>query len=141
MKKILLAFLLITTSLGFAQKKATLISSSASINKFHTLNELHHINKGELTTLYEERLKVLLELLPYIGLANQPNTSFKELGIPESNDNLNQLKEQEKSRDKFRESVDKSLNIFIAYADTENLKWAILFYEEIIKKANLGNNF
>ena len=36
---------------------------------------------------------------------------------------------------------DKSLDNFIAYADKSNIVWAILFYEETIRKISLGKDY
>ncbi len=118
-----------------------LVDKNAYVERFYTPNELNKLGKGELTALYKQRLKVILAILPYVGLTQQPGAMLSDVGIPESSNNLNQLKDLDRNREKFRETVDASLDTFIPYSDTKDLKWAILFYEDIIKKASLGNDF
>lgn len=119
-----------------AQDKNTtksIISTSATIKKYHNLKELQDMKKGELLDLYTERITVLVKTLPYIALATKPGVTLNDLGIPDNNDNKKSLIEQEKSTSDFLNVTVEFQRRMMPYSDTKNLIAAILFYENTLK--------
>ena len=136
-KIIFLSFLFLTTiNLVSAQdKKASksIISTSATIKKYHNLKELQEMKKGELLDLYTERITVLVKTLPYIALATKPGVTLTDLGIPDNNENKKSLTEQEESTADFLNVTTEFQKRMMPYSDTKNLIAAILFYENTLK--------
>lgn len=136
-KIIFLSFLFLTTiNLASAQDKKTaksIISTSATIKKYHNLKELQEMKKGELLDLYTERITVLVKTLPYIALATKPGVTLTDLGIPDNNENKKSLTEQEESTADFLNVTTEFQKRMMPYSDTKNLIAAILFYENTLK--------
>jgi hypothetical protein len=122
-------------------KEVTLINSQALIQRYHTIDELNAKAKGELITLYKERFKVLTFLLPYSALSTKAGMSLKELGIPENSENKTLLEKENKAGEVFNETVNVSLDNFIAYADKTSIVWSILFFEDTIRKLAIGKDY
>lgn len=129
---------------GFSQlktKDVELVSVTAKIAKFHTIDELNKMTKATLIQLYKERFRVAVLLMPYSGLTTKPGTTLDALGIPVTSDNKNMIEKEDKAGKEYHEIIDKNLNFFIAYADKSNIVWSIVMYEDIIRKINLGREF
>lgn len=122
-------------------KEVTLVNSQALIQKYHTIDELNSKAKGELISLYKERFNVLTFLLPYSALSTKAGVSLKELGIPENSENKTLLEKENKAGDVFNETVNTSLDNFIAYADKTSIVWSILFFEDTIRKLAIGKDY
>lgn len=137
---ILLSFIFIST-LSFAQiEKNIFFNQKTLITKFHTIDELEGLKKGELVSIYTERANEIITVLPFIALTNESNVSLSDIGIKENSDNLKILgKHHETTTDAF-ESTSNIISEFIPYADTERIIWSILYYEEVIKKIRIGIN-
>ena len=136
-KIILLSFsLFFVTGIGFAQKHKepkSIISEGVAIKKYHNIEELERMQKGELLTLYIERIESLINVLPYIAFATKPGVTMSTLGIPNNNDNRKVLDNQfEATRDYLKSTVEFQ-KIILPYSDTSKLISAILFYEETMK--------
>lgn len=145
LKKLAFLFLLIGLAVpAFSQsktKEVTLVNPQANIQKYHTIDELNTKPKGELIAIYKERFKVLTLLLPYSALSTRPGMTLKELGIPESSENKALLEKEGKNAEAFNESVNISLDNFIAYADKTSIVWSILFFEDTIRKLAIGKDY
>ncbi len=122
-------------------KEVLLVNSHATIQKYHTIDELNNKSKGDLISLYKERFKVLTFLLPYSALSTKPGISLKELGIPENTENKTLLEKENKTGEAFDDAVNISLDNFIAYADKSNIVWSILFFEDTIRKLAIGKDY
>ncbi|PWH82550.1 hypothetical protein DIS18_09905 [Algibacter marinivivus] len=144
-KIILFSFsLLFFTGIGFAQKKKgpkSFISEKVGISKYHNKNELELMQKGQLITLYSERIQVLVRTLPYIAFATKPGITMATLGIPTNNDNKKALDGQFESTDDYLEKAGEFHKEYLPYSDTGNLIAGILFYEEIMKSLHQYNDF
>ncbi len=141
MKSITLFLTLFLTIPSFAQtKKNILFDQSTLITKFHTIDELENLKKGELVKLYIERANEIITVLPYIALTNEADVSLSDIGIKESSDNLKLLKKHHETTTDAFESTSNLITELIPYADTEKIIWSILYYEEMIKKIRVGVN-
>jgi len=141
MKSILLLFILFLTVASFAQtRKNVFFDKSSQITKFHTIDELEDLKKGELVKLYIERTKEINTVLPYIALTNEAGVSLSDIGIKENSDNLKLLKKHHEINNTALDSNSDLITEFIPYADTEKIIWSILYYEEMIKKIRIGVN-
>ena len=139
----LFGFLFLTLLSVNAQKEPvteTLISKDIKVQKFHTIDDLNDMNKGALINLYVERVKVLSSILPFAALSTQPGVTYDDLGIPKTDQNISLLQKELIDANNLYASVEKMLNLLIPYSDKSDIVWAILFFEETIKKASLGNN-
>ena len=115
----------------------TYVEPSAKIEKFHNQSELEKMGKLELTNLYIERVRVLSEILPYIALNKNPaGANLKDLGIPETKPNVDDLEKEVKNTTSYVAGIDHTLTDVIPYADKNNIIWSILFMEDTINKIN-----
>ncbi len=136
--------LFLFTGIGFAQKKKgpkSFISEKVTINKYHNKSELERMQKGQLITLYSERIQVLVRTLPYVAFATKPGITMATLGIPTNNDNKKALDNQFESTDSYLENAEEFHREYLPYSDTGNLIAGILFYEEIMKSLHQYNDF
>lgn len=141
MKTILLLISVFAISYSFAQKNSTTltyVNAEAKVKKYHTKPELEKMGKLELTELYMERVGVLTELLPYIALHTKPGATLRDMGIPETKQNLDHLDKEVKNKGTYLAAVNETLDDIIPYADTKNIVWSIMFYEEMIRLAEAG---
>jgi hypothetical protein len=138
-----ICFLLIS-NVSFSQKKnetKSIISSKVAIKKYHDKNELENMQKGELLSLYIERIDILIKTLPYIAFARMPGITMADLGIPETKDNDKALDSQFESTDSFLKSTIEFQDKMLPYSDKRNLIAAILFYEETMKSLYIYSEF
>lgn len=136
----LFSILLFSSADVFAQKDGpTVVFKVRGIKKFHSLSELQGMSKGELIPLYEERVDILFNFIPYLGVTSKNGVTFQDLGIPESKDNLKVLDAEKTSRGVYIGQNTQFLKAILPYSDTRNIIDAILFYEEVLKlvKTNL----
>jgi len=140
-------------SVGFAQKKEspkskkkkkapiTMITGKVYIKKYHSYEELNKMSKGDLLTLYSERIEVLVNILPNIAFATKPTVTMASLGIPETKDNVKALENNQKASVEYFDSTIEFQRKILPYSDTRNLISAILFYEETLKSLHTYNDF
>ena len=124
----------------FAQKDAasTYVNASAVLTKTYTEEELKSLGKTDLVKIYMERVAIVTEIVPYIALHTKPGATLKEMGIPESSQNLEHLNKEVKNKATYLASVKDTLDDVIYYADKDNIIWCILFFEDVIKRAEKG---
>ena len=137
LKIILLSFsLLFIANTVFSQKKSdpqSIIKEGVAIKKYHNIDDLERMQKGELLALYEERIETLIRILPYIAFATKPGVTMSTLGIPNDKDNRKALESQFDASDEFLKTTVEFQKILLPYSDTSKLIAAILFYEETLK--------
>ena len=139
MKSITLLLILFLTVNCFSQsKKNVFFDHNSLITKFHTIDELENLKKGDLVALYIERANEIITVLPYIALTNESDVSLSDLGIKENSDNLKLLKKHHETSTNAFESTSNMITELIPYADTDKIVWSILYYEEMIKKIRIG---
>lgn len=143
---------IIMISFSFAQtatvtktkkKKApiTMISGKVFIKKYHSYEELNEMPKGELLTLYSERIKVIVNILPNIAFATKPDVTMASLGIPETKENKKALEANREASVEFFDSTIEFQKKILPYSDTRDLIAAILFYEETLKSLHTYNDY
>ena len=138
-----IAFLLMT-GIGFAQGKnepQSIISGKVSIAKYHDRDDLEKMLKGELLELYNERIEVIVKILPNIAFATKPGVTMTTLGIPDTKDNRKALEENIEASKTYFESTIEFQQRVLPYSDKSNLISAILFYEETLKSLHTYNEF
>ena len=131
-------------SLSHAQKKGdsqSIISGKVSIAKYHSRDALKKMPKGDLLTLYIERIEVIVNILPNIAFTTKPGVTMKSLGIPDTKDNKKALKENIEASNTYFESTIEFQKKILPYSDTNDLIAAILFYEETLKALHTYNDF
>ena len=119
----------------------TMISGKVFIKKYHSYDELNKLPKGELLTLYSERIEVLVNILPNIAFATKPDVTMASLGIPETNENKKALEANREASVDFFDSTVEFQRKILPYSDTRDLIAAILFYEETLKSLHTYNDF
>ncbi len=130
---------LFTITLSNAQsKKNVFFDQNTLIGKFHTIDELENLRKGDLIKLYTERVKEITIILPYLALTNEAGVKLSDIGIKEDSDHLKSLDKHHDTTTKTFEGTEELISEFIPYADTEKIIWAILYFEEVIKKIRIG---
>ncbi len=142
MKNSILTLIVFIFSLNalHAQKENIFFTNDKLSNKFHTIDELKDLNKGELINLYSERVREIMIILPYLPLANKPGVSMRDVGITETSDNVKIVKKNNEIADRAYEYTQNTINTLIPYADTDKIIWSILYFEEMIKEMRLGTN-
>lgn len=135
-KIVFLSIFLTTVSVGFSQSKSvvqSIISRDAAIRKYHELDELKGMQKGQLLELYTERFKVLTKILPNIALAKTPGVTIADLGIPNDAENRKTMESQTASTTAFIIQTEDFQRKMLPYSDKNTLISAILFYESTLK--------
>ena len=137
LKLFLLCFgLLFISNNIYSQKRKqpkSIIIDEVDIKKYHNIDELERMPKGELLTLYKERVSSLVKILPYIAFATKPGVTMESLGIPKDGDNRKALDNQHDETESYLETTMEFQDIILPYSDTNKLVAAILFYEETLK--------
>lgn len=129
-------FFMLASSSIMAQNKSlpkSIISTTASIRKYHDQKELQGMQKGELLELYIERIKALVKTLPYIALTPRAGVTMADLGIPDDAKNNKSLDLQKESTENFLETTVGFQRNMVPYSDKGNLVASILFYESTLK--------
>lgn len=145
LKILLFSFaLLLCSNIGFAQKRKepkSIILEEVDIKKYHSLDDLERMQKGELLILYKERVSSLIKILPYIAFATKPGVTMSTLGIPNDSDNRKALDNQHDETENFIELTSEFQDIILPYSDTNKLIAAVLFYEETLKSLHEYERF
>lgn len=144
MKKITFLSLFILLGMGTmnAQSKGkpiSIITIGTSLKKYHEKSELESMQKGPLLDLYIERIKVLVNTLPYIALTTKPGVSMQDVGIPDNSDNIKALNEQKGNTATFLSTTIDFQKTMMPYSDKGNLISSILYYESMLKELNQLN--
>lgn len=141
---LLIIIFFLMTSVCFAQKKnnsISIIKGNVTISKYHSQDQLENMPKGDLLTLYIQRIEVIVNILPNIAFATKPGVTMSALGIPDTKENKKALiANQEASNDYFDSTITFQKSI-LPYSDTNDLIAAILFYEETLKSLHTYNDF
>lgn len=142
-KKItLLGILFLALSLNtFAQPKKpkSIVMTTASVKTYNEKATLETMNKGELISLYVERIKSLATTLPYIALANKPGVTMDDVGIPNNAENSKLLDVEQESMQAFLNNNSDFQKKILPYADKSTLITCILFYENMLKELHTMN--
>jgi hypothetical protein len=120
-------------------KPKSLISIGAAIKKYHEKSELETMQKGQLLELYIERIKVLINTLPYIALTTKPGVTMQDVGIPDNSDNNKALDLQASNTMTFLNTTVEFQRTMMPYSDKGNLISSILYYESMLKELNQLN--
>jgi hypothetical protein len=144
MKKITFLSLFILLGMGTmnAQSKGkpiSIITIGTSLKKYHEKSELESMQKGPLLELYIERIKVLVNTLPYIALTTKPGVSMQDVGIPDNSENIKALNEQKENTATFLNTTIEFQRTMMPYSDKGNLISSILYYESMLKELNQLN--
>ena len=139
---IILGFLFIS-NLSFAQKgePQSIISGKSAISKYHDREELDRMQKGELLDLYNERIEVIVNILPNIAFATKPGVTMTTLGIPDTKENRKALEDNKQASKTYFDSTIDFQKRVLPYSDKSNLISAILFYEQTLKSLHTYNDY
>ena len=139
---IFIAFLLFS-GLSYAQKgePESIISGKVSIAKYHDREELDRMQKGQLLELYNERIEVIVNILPNIAFATKPGVTMTTLGIPDTKENRKALEDNKQASKTYFDSTIDFQKRVLPYSDKSNLISAILFYEQTLKSLHTYNEF
>lgn len=140
---LILTFFLLA-SISFAQSKKVsmnIINGKVNISKYHSHDELDKKSKGELLTLYTERIKVIVNILPNIAFATKPGITMSDLGIPDTKENKKALENNLEASVNYFDSTIEFQKTILPYSDTRDLIAAILFYEETLKSLHTYNDY
>jgi hypothetical protein len=117
----------------------TYVNAAAKLTRVHTRAELEAMGKLDLTKIYQERIAIITELVPYLALHSKPGATLTEMGIPKTKENMAHLEKEVANKTEYLTSVNQTLTDVIPYADKENIIWSILFFEEMIQRASYHN--
>jgi hypothetical protein len=145
MKKIIFLSLFLIFAVGNVEaqsnknKPKSIISTGASMRKYHEKSELETMQKGALLELYIERIKVLINTLPYIALTTKPGVTMQDVGIPDNSENNKALDSQRENTTNFLNATVEFQKTMMPYSDKGNLISSILYYESMLKELNQLN--
>lgn len=144
MKKIIFLSLFLIFAVGNVEaqsknKPKSIISTGASMRKYHEKSELETMQKGALLELYIERIKVLINTLPYIALTTKPGVTMQDVGIPDNSENNKALDSQRENTTNFLNATVEFQRTMMPYSDKGNLISSILYYESMLKELNQLN--
>lgn len=111
----------------------SIISTKASIRTFNDDKTLKAMSKGELVELYIERMKVIVRILPKMGLATKPGVTTTDLGIPDNSDNKKAMESHREATQEYLETTVDYLRKMLPFCDKGELIKSILFYEQTLK--------
>lgn len=111
----------------------SIISTTASIRTYNDDKSLKAMSKGELLELYIERMKVIVRILPKIGLATKPGVTMADLGIPDTSDNRKALELERDATTTYLDISVDYLRKMLPFCDKGQLVASILFYEQTLK--------
>jgi hypothetical protein len=142
MKKIIFLSFLSIIAISNVNAQSTeitksLISTSAVIKKYHQINELEGLKKGDLVDLYIERVNVIINRIPFIPLTTKRGVSITDLGIPTSPNNIKVLENQQENIKTFLEGTEKFEKTLAPFADKPDLIDAILYLESMLKELKM----
>jgi hypothetical protein len=140
---VIVLFFALSIGNAFAQKNTTTltyVSADAALKKIYTKDELELLGKLELTGIYQERISIITEILPYLALHSKPGATLTEMSIPQTSANIAHLEKEVKNKKEYVASVNETLVDIIPYADKQNIIWSILFFQDIIAKSNYSEN-
>jgi hypothetical protein len=134
---------LLFAGLGYAQRgePESIISGKVSIAKYHDREELDRMQKGQLLELYNERIEVIVNILPNIAFATKPGVTMTTLGIPDTKENRKALEDNKQASKTYFDSTIDFQKRVLPYSDKSNLISAILFYEQTLKSLHTYNEF
>lgn len=140
---VLSVFFLVFAALSYAQKgePESIISGKVSIAKYHDREELDRMQKGQLLELYNERIEVIVNILPNIAFATKPGVTMTTLGIPDTKENRKALEDNKQASKTYFDSTIDFQKRVLPYSDKSNLIAAILFYEQTLKSLHTYNDF
>lgn len=144
MKKIIFLSLFMLFAVGnmdaqVKKPKSIISTGGAALKKFHEKSELEGMQKGQLLELYIERIKVLVNTLPYIALTTKPGTTMQDVGIPDNAENNKALDAQQQNTFNFLNTTVDFQRTMMPYSDKGNLVSSILYYESMLKELNTLN--
>ena len=117
----------------------TYVNADAVLKKTYTKEELELLGKLELTTIYQERIGIITEVLPYLALHSKPGATLTDMSIPQTPANISHLEKEVKNKEVYVASVNETLVDIIPYADKQNIIWSILFFQDIILRSTNYN--
>jgi hypothetical protein len=128
----------------FAQKEKgaatlTYVNADAVLKKVYSKEELDVLGKLELTAIYQERIAIITEVLPYLALHSKPGATLSDMSIPQTPANISHLEKEVKNKKEYVSSVNETLVDIIPYADKQNIIWSILFFQDIILRSTNYN--
>ncbi|CAM3960020.1 hypothetical protein [Flavobacterium weaverense] len=138
-----LCVFLFATSVIFSQNKnapRSIISSTAVIKKYHGLEELKKMKKGDLLELYAERVQVLIKTIPYMALATKSGATLTDLGVPNNSVIKKVLETQDKATEEYLKISSNFQKKILPYTDKDVLISSILYYESTMKSFHEYND-
>jgi len=142
--KIITMLLLMVGTSAFAQDNASqyfIIEGDIDTQKYHTIEELEKMNKGELLNLYTERIEIIVKILPNIAFATKPGVSMVTLGIPDTKENRKAFKHNTEATNEYFDDKIQFQQRILPYSDKIDLISAIIFYEETLKALHTYSDF
>ena len=145
MKKKIIFFSILFLAIGFTsyaqpKKPKSIVMSVTTLKTYNEKATLETMNKGELISLYVERVKLLAQTMPYIALANKPGVTMDDVGIPSNPENTKLLDVEQESTLTFMTNNGDFLRKILPYADKSTLITCILFYENALKELHTMND-
>lgn len=127
MKKFVLVLIVSLLGIGTSFSQAPQKSPITYVGKLnlsitHTQHDLEELNKSMLAKVYKRRVRVFLELLPFLALKIPPNKHVGDLELPPmTKDRAKAAKKQEKIRRSYFENLSHTMLAINSHADKEDL--------------------
>lgn len=97
---------------------------------YHNPHDLENISKTSLKHIYKKRLRLYLEMLPYLAVKCKPGQDIRTLsGVPMTKKRIKDAQKQEEIKNEYLDGLDANLDKVINFADTRDIINAIVFLD------------
>ena len=87
----------------------------------HNDHDLSKLDKTTLARVHARRVKIFLELLPYMAIQAKPAQDVRHINIPMTKKRLKEAKKQQELRQKYVSHLYESMKRIDVYADKQDL--------------------
>lgn len=140
LKYIVSIIVLLSFGLSFGQKKKdrffeekTVYVSNVKMTVYHNRHDLEKLKKHTLMHIQQKRMRLFLEMLPYIALKCKPGQNVVKMdNLPMTKKRLKRAEKQQKERIRHFTQQEENLTKVLNFADTKDLIDQIIFLDNAI---------
>ncbi len=139
-KQIVFLLVILSTGLSFSQKKEsrffeekTVYVSNVKMTVYHNRHDLEKLKKHTLMHIQQKRMRLFLEMLPYIALKCKPGQDVLKMdNLPMNKKRVKRAEKQQKERIRFFTQQEENTSKVLNFADTKDLIDQIIFLDNAI---------
>ena len=102
-------------------------------NVYHTIDQLDKFRKNTLKRVYRKRLRMYLELLPFLALNYRPGQDITDhKDVPMKKQRIKEAKKFSKMKEQYYQGLDRNLRKIVSYANRDEIINQILELDLLI---------